>query len=175
MNWANPANLSSRNKYLKSLCNNPLFHRPNRPTGRTTVVPVKTKPLSDRQDQPPEVIAIDCDSDEFDIDPEYLKFALINRTHQKKRAEERAVEQERLRRTEYLELSGAERRLRLLDSTCTSSRNQTLNDLYGSMAEQVATAESRHRSTFNAFCDRHQPSFWPQMPINLNLNEYKLS
>lgn len=171
MNWIKASNLRTRNEYLKALCNNPLFCPQNRPEKDVTC---SNAPQPFGNDK--ELIYSNQESDESEsIDPEYLQFAIINRLHRIERAKKKAIEQEQLKRTEYVELNHVERRYRLLNSTCASNRAEKLHELYGSMADQVANAESKLQCVFNTFCDQHQPPFWPQIPINLNLNDYKLT
>lgn len=103
-----------------------------------------------------------------EIDPEYLKFAMQSRLHQIQRARERAELEERLRLIEYKDISEIEHNIRLLsEQQLNSDRKQTLLEMYGERADQVASVESRMQCEFNRFCDQNQPRFWPQLPIKL--------
>lgn len=191
MKWISSSNLEQRSQYLKRLCHNPLFNLNNDISACQNDTLEEKQLLKDKEEtaldlkqikfeleQLEDYEELECwsdSNDESDLDVEYLKFREITRAHQIERAKQRAEELERLRLTQYFDLTKTERQQRLLDSTCTSDRKDNLHKMYGPQADRVAQVESRHQFIFNDFCDRKQPCFWPQLPINLSLSNYKLS
>lgn len=104
---------------------------------------------------------------EESVSDEFLAFIAQTRKHQlerEKRRQELALQEEQV---EYKDLTEVENRTKLIGLKEPEPRE----DLYGEQAEEIFSKELKLQFSFNEFCDKNQPKFWPMIPINLSIKQ----
>lgn len=126
-----------------------------------------TDPIGDQMTNQTEELDSTSECDES-VSEEFLAFIAQTRKHQmereKRRQELAHKEQDEV---EYKDLSELENRTKLIASRAPELRE----DLYGEQANEIYSKELKLQFAFNEFCDKHQPKFWPMIPINLSIKQ----
>ncbi|KAH9421974.1 Gem-associated protein 8 [Dermatophagoides pteronyssinus] len=113
---------------------------------------------------------IDNINNSDEIDSEYLKALEITRRHQRKLKNQRQQDNSDNNFTDYVDISQTESySIRSKAPDCNSnpddnSEELTIHDQYQQLLIEM---ENNLQFNFEKYCDRHQPSFWPVLPIRI--------
>lgn len=112
-----------------------------------------------------QIQSIDHDDED---EKNFLQFIVQTRKHQLARDQmkkELALKEEF--EIEYKDIVEVETKDKLIHSKGPELRE----DLYGEKADEILNKELKLQFHFNEFCDKNQPNFWPNLPINLNIKQ----
>lgn len=112
------------------------------------------------------------------IDDEYIKALYLNRKHQDELKRKRLEENYDNNRYNYIDVTQAESYIKYSIAPPQSTKNVKTNNknfyrnLYGTISQVqiILNQETETQLNFDQFCDRHQPNFWPQLPIKLSFD-----
>ena len=102
-----------------------------------------------------------------EINSEFLEFIVQTRKHQLERDRRKELARRKADEIDYKDIAELEARHKLVDL----KEPVLCEDLYGEKANEILQKELKLQFNFNEFCDKYQPSFWPQIPINLNIKQ----